>query len=115
MTITISLTNWTHIGENPDEYLFSGGHNSRDRIRVSLHDVIFDNSDKRHHVVTIQILLKVRINILVNDKVVPEDLMNVKYRDLCELQKRMFVMPYLSKNSTMSMEEDITTIHTCKV
>ena len=54
---------------------------------MSIYDVLFDKSDSYHHMINNLNLCKGRVNILVNDKLLPDDLMNVNM-DICVSYKK---------------------------
>ena len=90
-----------NIGKDPSESLLSGGEDGNGMIFVAVHDGVFEKSDNYHHVASIVRLTRNRcINMLVDDKLLPETNRHVQYKDLCAAQRKIVddAMPYVIGN-----------------
>ena len=81
--VTPSVTVTMNIGEDPVEFLLSCEVDGRGRIYASLHDAIFKKSIIFHHVAQILRILRCeRIEMLLENNLIPETCRDVGYNDL---------------------------------
>ena len=87
-----------NIGQDPSESLLSGGKDGNGMIYVSVHDGVFQKSNNYRHVASaIRVVREKCIAMLVEDKLLPEACLHIKYKDLCAPQRELVdnVMPYV--------------------